>query len=216
MNKSLYSIFNIAVISIVLMIGVGAVFALFAFNQMAMVSNIAIQGELLNTVNEKLGQGETGNVLQQTIESGMAFNTDVLKFLVVNKDGQIIAGVPQNLIGTKSSEIESNDLGVNANKILIQSHNSDYMILSYWQKDADYAANMHRLLNNRYWSGRLFDACFIIFELLLVFWVYRDGKERNLNAYAWGILIFLTSILGWTVYIITRPKQKIDELKDLS
>jgi hypothetical protein len=56
------------------------------------------------------------------------------------------------------------------------------------------------------WADGIFRISFILFWVLLAFWVYRDAQQRGANAVAWGILTLVSSVLGWSVYMIARPR----------
>lgn len=53
---------------------------------------------------------------------------------------------------------------------------------------------------------KIYQLAFILFWFLLALWVYMDARRRNSNAAAWGILTLLTSVVGWSVYLVARPE----------
>lgn len=181
--------------------------SLFSFNQMVMIVSIPapVQGDLFKDINEKIGSGETADTLQQAVDAGMVSRTDLLNYLIVNQESKIIAGFPRELVGGNLGEIEKEE-GISTNKMLIATQSPDFMIFSSWRKDTDFVSDKQILFSFRYLSGRVFNISFIFFWLLLVLWVYLDARKRSLNAPVWGILILLTSAVGWAVYMITRPK----------
>lgn len=46
----------------------------------------------------------------------------------------------------------------------------------------------------------------ILFWILLPLWVFKDARKQYLNASKWTIITLLTSILGFDLYMIFRPK----------
>ncbi len=50
-----------------------------------------------------------------------------------------------------------------------------------------------------------FMAGFLILDIYLAVWTYRDSKSRDTNGTLWSILVFIFSILGFLVYIVVRP-----------
>jgi len=40
--------------------------------------------------------------------------------------------------------------------------------------------------------------------VLLSPWVYNDAKKREKSAVAWTLIVLLTGVIGWIIYLITR------------
>ena len=54
---------------------------------------------------------------------------------------------------------------------------------------------------------------FIPFLLLIIatIWVYNDGKKRNMNVYAWILIVWLFPLfIGLIIYILIREKHSTD------
>jgi len=50
----------------------------------------------------------------------------------------------------------------------------------------------------------------LVVEILIIVWVYKDAKARNMeNPALWIILIIFTGIIGLIVYLVVRPKDKV-------
>lgn len=48
---------------------------------------------------------------------------------------------------------------------------------------------------------------FIVFDLALVFWTYRDADRRGAMGWFWALAVFVFSIAGWIVYLVVRPPE---------
>jgi uncharacterized membrane protein YozB (DUF420 family) len=47
---------------------------------------------------------------------------------------------------------------------------------------------------------------FLILSIITI-WVYKDGKERNMNTYAWILIIWLFPLfIGLIIYLFMREK----------
>jgi len=60
------------------------------------------------------------------------------------------------------------------------------------------------------WAGAIcmFFLVYYILWILLAVWVYGDAKKRGENAALWVLIVLLTGIIGFIVYLIVRPKEK--------
>jgi len=48
--------------------------------------------------------------------------------------------------------------------------------------------------------------------IILMVWVYKDAKARGMeNPAVWLILIIFTHIIGFIIYLVVRPKEKLPE-----
>ena len=57
----------------------------------------------------------------------------------------------------------------------------------------------------------LFAIFWLIVAVLLCVWVYRDAKARGENAALWLIIVLIAGIIGLIIWLIVRPKKKVDE-----
>ena len=48
---------------------------------------------------------------------------------------------------------------------------------------------------------------FIVFDLALVFWVYRDANRRGAMGWFWSVAALLFPFAGWLVYLVVRPPE---------
>ena len=56
----------------------------------------------------------------------------------------------------------------------------------------------------------IFGIVCLVVEILIIVWVYKDAKARNMeNPALWIILIIFTGIIGLIVYLVIRPKDKV-------
>jgi hypothetical protein len=45
----------------------------------------------------------------------------------------------------------------------------------------------------------------LVLNVILVIWVVNDAKKRDAHPVVWGIVVFLFGIIGWIIYLLTRP-----------
>lgn len=83
--------------------------------------------------------------------------------------------------------------------------NQSYVIVSAWTSQQIYEATKGIRTRLNTFDG-LFRLSFILYWVLLAYWVYRDARERGTNGLAWGILTLFTNVIGWSVYLVARPK----------
>jgi type IV secretory pathway TrbL component len=43
-----------------------------------------------------------------------------------------------------------------------------------------------------------------IISIILMIWVYKDAKKRDMNANAWLAIVFFTSCIGCIIYLVVR------------
>jgi RNA polymerase subunit RPABC4/transcription elongation factor Spt4 len=53
-----------------------------------------------------------------------------------------------------------------------------------------------------------------VLYLSLAKWTYSDAKRRGAMAFYWSIVSLLFPIFGWIVYLIVRPPEFIDEVRE--
>lgn len=56
-------------------------------------------------------------------------------------------------------------------------------------------------------AGALSAIGFTVYWLSLAWWVFADVRRRGGNAFAWGVLVLLTNLVGVVVYLIVRQQQ---------
>jgi len=47
-----------------------------------------------------------------------------------------------------------------------------------------------------------------IVAILLCVWVYRDAESRGMNGALWLIIVLITGILGFIIYVVVRGGEK--------
>lgn len=55
---------------------------------------------------------------------------------------------------------------------------------------------------------------FIVFDLALVFWTYRDADRRGAMGWFWGLATLVFPIAGWAVYLVVRPPEFADDARE--
>lgn len=55
---------------------------------------------------------------------------------------------------------------------------------------------------------------FIVFDLALVFWVYRDANRRGAMGWFWSLATLLFSVAGWLIYLVVRPPEFADDARE--
>jgi hypothetical protein len=53
-----------------------------------------------------------------------------------------------------------------------------------------------------------------VLYLSLAKWTYSDAKRRGAMAFYWTIVALLFPLFGWVVYLIVRPPEFIDEVRE--
>ena len=43
-----------------------------------------------------------------------------------------------------------------------------------------------------------------IISIILMIWVYKDAKKRDMNATVWLAIVFFTSCIGCIIYLVVR------------
>lgn len=65
---------------------------------------------------------------------------------------------------------------------------------------------------------RLLTSLFILFLFVLwfslIYWTYRDAAKRGALSLYWAIVVFFFNIFGWLVYLVVRPSEYLEEVKD--
>ena len=55
---------------------------------------------------------------------------------------------------------------------------------------------------------------FIVVDIALVFWVYRDATRRGAMGWFWALATALFSFAGWIVYLVVRPPEFVDDARE--
>lgn len=82
----------------------------------------------------------------------------------------------------------------------------EYVVLSSWLRSDEFLSRTQWMRRGLATADGILRIAFVLFWLLLPLWVYADARQRGTRAGAWGILTLLTSVVGWSVYVISRPK----------
>ena len=69
-------------------------------------------------------------------------------------------------------------------------------------------SNVFRLVTS------LFVLFLFIFWVSLIYWTYRDAGKRGALAFYWAMVVFFFNIFGWFVYLIVRPPEYREEVRD--
>ncbi len=49
----------------------------------------------------------------------------------------------------------------------------------------------------------------LIIWILVAVWVYRDAESRGASGVLWLIVVIVLGIIGIIIYLVVRPKQKV-------
>lgn len=55
---------------------------------------------------------------------------------------------------------------------------------------------------------------FIVFDLALVFWTWRDANRRGAMGWFWGLATVVFSVFGWVVYLMVRPPELLEDARE--
>ena len=55
---------------------------------------------------------------------------------------------------------------------------------------------------------------FIVIDIALIFWVYRDATRRGAMGWFWALATTLFSFAGWIVYLVVRPPEFTDDARE--
>lgn len=55
---------------------------------------------------------------------------------------------------------------------------------------------------------------FIVFDVALVFWTWRDANRRGAMGWFWAIAVLIFSVFGWLVYLVVRPPELADDVHE--
>lgn len=69
------------------------------------------------------------------------------------------------------------------------------------------------------WQFSIFIGMFKVFSVVFLFvalpsWTYYDAEKRGAYAPFWAAVSFFFSFFGWLVYILMRPREYIDDVKE--
>ncbi len=53
----------------------------------------------------------------------------------------------------------------------------------------------------------IFAVVWLIIDILLLIWVYKDAKKRDMNAVVWVIFVFFCGCCACIIYLIVRKKK---------
>jgi RNA polymerase subunit RPABC4/transcription elongation factor Spt4 len=63
-------------------------------------------------------------------------------------------------------------------------------------------------------SGQLILLLIVVFWIALVYWTYTDAGRRGATPILWGIVAVVFPYLGTLIYLIVRPHEYLDELRE--
>lgn len=61
---------------------------------------------------------------------------------------------------------------------------------------------------------RMFSLFVIVIWMSLIYWTYRDAKRRGALSVYWAAVVLFFNIFGWFVYLIVRPPEYLDDVKE--
>lgn len=63
-------------------------------------------------------------------------------------------------------------------------------------------------------SRNLCGLFFVVVDLALIFWVYRDASRRGAMGWFWALATALFSFAGWIVYLVVRPPEFVEDARE--
>lgn len=54
----------------------------------------------------------------------------------------------------------------------------------------------------------------VVLHLALVFWTYRDARQRGAMAWLWALAAFLFPVAGWVIYLVIRPAEYLADVRE--
>ena len=63
-------------------------------------------------------------------------------------------------------------------------------------------------------SRNLCGLFFVMIDVALIFWVYRDATRRGAMGWFWALATGLFSFAGWLVYLVVRPPEFIEDARE--
>jgi RNA polymerase subunit RPABC4/transcription elongation factor Spt4 len=55
---------------------------------------------------------------------------------------------------------------------------------------------------------------FIVLDVALIFWTYRDAESRGAMGWFWAIVVLIFNIAGWAIYLVVRPPEHVDDARE--
>jgi len=55
---------------------------------------------------------------------------------------------------------------------------------------------------------------FIVFDIALIFWTWRDANRRGAMGWFWGLAVLAFSVAGWIVYLVVRPPEFTEDARE--
>lgn len=55
---------------------------------------------------------------------------------------------------------------------------------------------------------------FIVFDLALVFWTYRDANRRGAMGWFWALAALVFPVAGWLIYLVVRPPEFAEDARE--
>ena len=55
---------------------------------------------------------------------------------------------------------------------------------------------------------------FIVLEVALIFWTYRDAGSRGAMGWFWALVVLIFNVAGWIIYLIVRPPEHAADARE--
>lgn len=55
---------------------------------------------------------------------------------------------------------------------------------------------------------------FIVLDIALIFWTFRDANRRGAMGWLWAMAVLLFPIAGWVVYLVVRPPESLEDVRE--
>lgn len=63
-------------------------------------------------------------------------------------------------------------------------------------------------------TSQLCTLFFVVFDIALVFWTYRDANKRGAMGWFWALAALLFPIAGWIIYLVVRPPEYAEDARE--
>lgn len=55
---------------------------------------------------------------------------------------------------------------------------------------------------------------FVVVDVALVFWTYRDAARRGAMGWLWALAALVFPLAGWIVYMVVRPPEFLEDARE--
>lgn len=55
---------------------------------------------------------------------------------------------------------------------------------------------------------------FVVLEVALIFWTYRDAESRGAMGWFWALVVLIFNVFGWIIYLVVRPPEHAADARE--